>query len=248
MKGTFFNKPIEWNVETVKESWAQGDILKGNLSIKNHGTDTVSLENSGIGLAYAEIKKVQTRVVGSLTPEVSISFEPKELKAGEQLSLEFAFPIPKDGRISDKKSSFYLTYGKDFVEAQLQISVSPDQLFTKIIGLLDTFFRFKIKEIKSSKKGVEYKLLPPSSREMANITSLILTFLKSEDKLLMSFDFQVKRLDTASVTTKINTESIIIKKELSPKEYSLGGDMINQDQLLKTFESVLGEVKLKGVF
>ena len=248
MKGTFFNKTIEWNVETDKENWVQGDILKGNLTIKNHGPGTLSLENSGIGLAYADIKKVQTRAVGSLKPEFLVEFDQSELKSGEQRELSFSFTIPKDGRISDKKSSFYLTYGKDFTEAQLQISVSPSQLFVKITGLMDTFLRFKIKDIKSGKKGVEYKLIPPTSREMANITSVILTFSMPEDKLIMSFDFQVKRLDTASVTTKINNESIIIKKELSPKEYSLGGDMINQDQLLKTLESVLGEVKLKSVF
>lgn len=248
MKGTFFNKPLEWNVETVKESWIQGELLKGNLTIKNHGSETISLENSGIGLAYADIKKVQTRVAGSLKPEAFETFNLKDLKSGEVTSLDFSFSVPKDGRISDKKSSFYLTYGKDYTEAQLQLSVSPNPLFSKITGLLDTFFRFKIKEIKSGKKGVEFKLIPPTSREMANLTQLVLTFSMPEDKLLMTFDFQVKRLDTASVTTKINTESITIKKELSPREFSLGGDMINQDQLLKSLESVLGEVKLKSVF
>lgn len=248
MKGTFFNKPIEWNVETEKESWAQGDILKGKLTIRNHSTETLSIENCGIGLAYADIKKVQTRVTGSLKPELLETFSQKELAAEEVATLDFSFTIPKDGRISDKKSSFYLTYGRDANDAQLQLPVHPTPLFTKITGLLDTFYRFKIKEIKSGKKGVEFKLIPPTSREMANLTSLVLTFSMAEDKLVMVFDFQVKRLDTSSVTTKVNAESILIKKELSPPEYSLGGDMINQDQLLKCLESTIGEVKLKSVF
>ncbi len=248
MKGTFFNKPLEWNVETDKENWVQGDILKGILTVKNHGAETVSLEDCGIGLAYADIKKVQTRTAGAIKPEFLQQFDQNELNSGEQRELRFSFSIPKDGRVSDKKSSFYLSYGKEFIEAQLQLNVSPSQLFSQITGLLDTFLRFKIKEIKSGKKGVEYKLLPPTSREMANITSLVLAFSMPEDKLIMNFDFQIKRLDTASVTTKINNESIIIKKELSPKEYSLGGNMINQDQLLKALESVLGEVKMKSVF
>ena len=64
----------------------------------------------------------------------------------------------------------------------------------------------------------------------------------------MKFEFQVKKIDTSSVTTKINKESVIIERSLGPKEYSLGRDMINQDLLLKSLESALSEVKMKNVF
>jgi hypothetical protein len=46
----------------------------------------------------------------------------------------------------------------------------------------------------------------------------------------------------------VNKAELKIEKTLTPKEYSLGKDMINQDQLLKSIEATLGEVKLKSVF
>lgn len=248
MKGTFFNKPLEWNIETSGESWQQGDILKGTLKVKNHGAESVSLSDCGVGLAYADIKKVHTRTEGALKPEATATFSESEIKAAEEISLDFSFPITLNGGITDKKSSYYLSFGRNFLEAQLQVKVEPKILYTKIVGLLDTFGRFKVKEIKSAKKGVEFKLLPPTSREMANIESLLLTCSMKEENLLLRFDFQVKRLDTSSVTTKVNKESVSIEKALLPKEYSLGKDMINQDQLLKTVEAVLSEVKMKSVF
>jgi hypothetical protein len=64
----------------------------------------------------------------------------------------------------------------------------------------------------------------------------------------MDYDFQVRKLDTAGVTTKVNKVAVKISRVLSPKEFSLGRDMINQDTLLKSIESVLAEVKLKSVF
>jgi hypothetical protein len=68
------------------------------------------------------------------------------------------------------------------------------------------------------------------------------------EALTMTYDFQVKKLDTSGVTTKINKDSVTINRILSPKEYSLGQDMINQDALLKSLESAIGEVKMKAVF
>jgi hypothetical protein len=69
-----------------------------------------------------------------------------------------------------------------------------------------------------------------------------------EQNLTMKFEFQVKKLDTSGVTNKINKEAVTVEKILTPKEYSLGRDMINQDQLLKTIEAALSEVKMNNVF
>lgn len=248
MKGTFFSKPLEWNIETVGESWLQGDTLKGFVKVKNHGTEPADLGDAGVAIAFAEIKKVQARAEGALKPEEKVPLTEKLLQPGTETTMEFSFPFSSNGPVTDKKSSYYLCFGKNFTEGQLQVKVEPKMLFSRIVNLLDTFHRFKLKEFKTSKKGVEFKLIPPSSRDMANIESLLLTFSMDGDQLAMKYDFQVKRLDTSSVTTRINKESVSVEKKLSPKEYSLGRDMINQDQLLKSIEQVLSEVKMKAVF
>ena len=247
MKGTFFSKPLEWNIETTGESWQQGDTLKGVLKVKNHGTEKVNLADAGVALAYAEIKKVHSRADGALKPEVKESFK-DELNAGESAEISFSFPISSNSPVTDKKASYYLGFGKNFSESNLQVKVEPKALFMKVIGLMDTFQRFKLKEFKGTKKGVEFKLIPPTSRDMANIESLLLTFSMDGENLHMKYDFHVKKLDHSSVTTKINKESATFEKILTPKEYSLGRDMINQDSLLKSVESVLSDIKIKAVF
>ncbi len=248
MKGTFFSKPLEWNIETDKESWSQGESIKGVLRVKNHSPEEIDLTSAGVGLAYADIKKVHARTEGAMKFEQKENFAQNKLPAQGILELSFALPLPANSPVSDKKASFYLTYGKNHEENHLMLKIEPRILFGKVIGLLDTFHRFKLKEIKSAKSGVEYKLIPPTSRDLANVESLNLTFSMQGETLFMDYDFQVRKLDTASVTTKVNKEGVRLQKQLSPKEYSLGKDMINQDELLKSLESVICEVKLKSVF
>lgn len=248
MKGFFFSKPLEWSIETAGESWQQGSMIKGELKVKNHGTEDISLQNSGVALAHGEMKKVHSKAKDALRIEVKEEFKVEKISPGEELGLTFSLKLPENALITDKKSSFYLTYGKENLENHLQLKVVPRALFEKFIGLLDTFQRFKVKDYKSSKKGVEYKLSPPTSREMANMEGLVLTLSMEDELLNLIFDFQVRKLDMASVTTKVCKESVKVTRSLQKKEYSLGQDMINQDGLLKAIESVLSEVKLKAVF
>lgn len=248
MKGTFFNKPLEWNIETDKESWTQGEPVRGTLRVKNHGTEPVTLNDAGAALAYAEIKKVHAKTDGAMKFDVKNIFSQALLNAGESKELTFDLTLPANCAVTDKKASYYLTYGQNHAENFLMLKVEPRALFGKVIGLLDTFYRFKLKEFKAAKYGVEYKLLPPTSRDMANLESLNLGLSLDGENLRMDYEFQVRKLDTGAVTTKINKVGIKIQKILTPREYSLGRDMINQDTLLKSIEAVLNEVKLKSVF
>lgn len=248
MKGTFFQKPLEWNIETPDESWQQGAKVRGVLRVKNHGTETLPLSTSGVGLAYADIKKVHAKTDGVLKPAPRMNFSDAELGAGETKELNFELELPANCPVSDKKATYFLTYGKEAAENHLQLNIQPRALFGKLTGLLDTFHRFKLKEFKGTKNGVEYKLIPPTSRDMANLDSLLLGLEMEGETLHMSFEFAVKKLDTSGVTNSIKKETAKIKRSLQPKEYSLGRDLINQDSLLKVFESVIGEVKIKNQF
>jgi|SRR5665647_65305 len=248
MKGAFFNKPLEWNIDIQGEAWQQGTCITGVVKVKNLGAEAADISNAGVALAHADIKKVHTRKDGALKLESQKTFEATSLAPAQTMELSFSLPLGANCAVTDKRSSYYITYGRDFNESHLMLKIEPRALYGKLIGLLDTFQRFKVKEYKSGKHGVEYKLIPPTSRDMANVESLALTFAMKEDQLHLSFDFQVKKLDTTAVVTKVNKESTRIDRALTPKEYSLGRDMINQDQLLKTFEGVMAEVKLKSVF
>ncbi len=248
MKGTFFSKPLEWNIETDKESWTQGENITGVLRLKNHGSESVDLTDAGVAIAYADIKKVHARTEGAMKFDAKALFSEKELKGQEQKELSFSLTLPGNCAVTDKKASYYLAYGKNHSESHLMLKVEPKILFGKVISLMDTFFRFKLKEFKGVKNGVEYKLIPPTARDMANIDSLNLIFSMQGENLQMDYEFFVRKLDTAGVVNKINKLSVKIPKNLTPKEFSLGKDMINQDVLLKSIEGVISEVKLKSVF
>jgi hypothetical protein len=248
MKGTFFNKPLEWSLETIKESWCQGDHITGTLRVKNCGTDSVSIEESGVALAHGEIKKVHTRSEGALKPHAQSVFPKLVLSSGQAEEIQFDFALDPNCAITDKKASYFLSYGRGCLESHLMLKIEPKLLFGKVVGLLDTFHRFKLKELKAHKHGVEYKLIPPTSRDMANLESVNLVFSMSGENLQMDYDFQVRKLDTDSPTTKVNKVGIKVQKILLSKEYSLGKEMINQDSILKSLEAAIGEVKLKSVF
>ena len=248
MKGTFFSKPLEWNIETDKESWLQGENISGILRIKNHGSESVDLTDAGVAMAYADIKKVHSRTDGAMKFDAKTVFSDCELKSQEQKELPFTLKLPMNCPVTDKKASYYITYGKNHSENHLMLKIEPNALFSKVIGLMDTFFRFKLKEYKTAKNGVEYKLIPPTARDMANLDSLNLIFSMDGENLKMDYDFQVRKLDSSGPTNKLNKESVKIFKILTPREFSLGRDLINQDHLLKSIESVLSEVKLKSVF
>lgn len=248
MKGTYFSKPLEWNIETQGEAWTQGSVIKGMLRVKNHGQDPIDLADAGVALAYADIKKVHARSEGAMKAEQKVGFLQGSLEANGSVEQSFELALPANSPVTDKKASYFLTYGKAGSENHLMLKIEPRVLFTKVIGLMDTFYRFKVKEFKSTKNGVEYKLIPPTSRDHANLEALHLTFSYQGENLQMDYEFQVRKLDTASVTTKVNKESVKMQKILAPKEYSLGKEMINQDTLLKSIESVLAEVKLKSVY
>jgi hypothetical protein len=243
MKGTFFNRPLEWSLETFNESWTQGEMIKGKIAVKNHGSETINLKESGVALALADIKKVHTREEDVFKPVVLQELTEKDIAPNTTIEMEFNLLLPPNCAVSDKKKSFYITYGQKKVEGSLQLKIEPRPLFTKIISLLDTFYRFKLKEYKAAKDGVEYKLIPPASKDLAKLDELNLICAMEEEILCLEFNFQVKKLEMSGISTKIAKEKMTLKKQLSPKEYSLGKEMIHQDSLLKIINSTLAEVK-----
>lgn len=246
MKGAAFLKPIEWQIDIEGESWAQGSPITGVLRAKNTSGEAVPLLG-GLQLAVAEMKKVHARDAIAFKTEAEFKWSEATLAAGAEAQLPFSFTLPANCSVTDKKASFYAAYGPTFKEANLQLNVVPRKLFVEITRLMETFQRFKPKDIKSGKGAVEFKLIPPTSRDFAHVEALHLSQSLAGDQLQLDFLFKVKTLDTQSVTTKVAKDEKRITKLLSPREYLLGRDMLNQDGVLKAIDEVLSSVKMKGL-
>lgn len=247
MKGTFFAKPLEWNITVTGESWRQGDQVSGEVTLKNHSPETLPLTGMALIFAQGDIRKVHARDPKAFKLSDSLKDLPAELAAGQTLTLPIHFTLPANCAVTDKRTSFYLGYGKDGQEANLQLKVEPRRIFTDVTKLMETFQRFKPKDYKAVKEGVEFKFLAPASRDWAHVESLLLTLAMNGENMEMSFLFNVKTIDTKSITTALAKETREFKRVLSPRDYSFGKDMPNQDGIMKALDSVLLEVKSKGL-
>jgi hypothetical protein len=246
MKGTYFAKPLEWNIEVFGESWPQGEVLQGEVTVKNHGTESVALTDAHVILSLGNIKKVHARDPKGFTIWERAALTQDSLAAGGSFTMPFKLVLPANCSVTDSRVSPYISYGQTITAGHLQLHVGPRKLYTEVTKLLETFLRFKPKDVRAGKGGVEFKLLPPTSREWAHVESLQLTQKMDGDQLVLEFLFNVKVIDTKSITTALAKEQRVTERTLAPKEYQLGKDMPNQDGLLKALNSALNEVKAKG--
>lgn len=246
MKGAAFLKPLEWQIDIEGESWPQGAPIAGVLRARNTSADVVPL-TGGVQLAVAEMKKVHTRDEKAFKPEAEVAWTQTSLAPGAEAQLPFSFTLPANCPVTDKKASFYAAYGPTFKEANLQLTVLPRKIFLEVTRLLETFLRFKPKDVKATKGAVEFKLIPPTSRDFAHVEALHLALSVDGDQLQLDFLFKVKTLDAQSVTTKVAKDEKLVTKRLTPREYLLGRDMLNQDGVLRALEDVLAGVRMKGL-
>jgi hypothetical protein len=244
MRGTFFHSPFEWQIEVTGESWNQGDSIKGSLKLKNSSQNTEKISGEIIKIGYGEIKKVQQRDFSAIKVENFFKIEePQKINPSEERSFHFDFKLPDNCGITDSKSSFYLTCGPNGTESLLQLNIQAHKYFSEFTKLIETFHRFKLKSLKFSKGLIEYKMIPPASKEYAQVDSLTLNLNINESIIKATFNFQLKKIDTLSVTTKIKKEAKVIELVLDPKDYLMGRDMLDQDKILKQYETVFSEVK-----
>lgn len=248
MKASSFNKSLEYIIHVNGESWFQGDNLSGSISVKNHSSENMDLSKTGMALGFFDIKKIHDK---KIEPHHLISplLFFKNIASQEQIEKSFEIKLDLNCPITDKKMSGYIFYGDlENPINQLQLKILPQKDFSKILELFDRFFRFKLKETKNGKKGLEFKLNPPTSREMANIDSLLLNMTKSPDGLHLSFNFILKKLNVSGVSHKIEKNEFTTVRNILNKEYLLGPGLIDQDKILKMFEGVLAEIKLNNIF
>lgn len=249
MKGIFFEKPYEFNIEIEGESWSQGDKVKGNLVVRNHGSDQLDLSDLGVTLALTDIKKFKALNPKGIAVLESFTFEPgKTLSPEGRENLEFEFQLTEDCNITEKASSLYVNCGniKDpFVGGHLQLNVKPMKAINDFLEIFENFFKFKVKTIKNKKGFIDVKLSAPDSKDFGAVEQLNLFMNMDGDQLNLKYLFKVKTLayDGGNVTTK--TEIKEFNQELAKRQYSSFGDSPNQDGIIEALSSIMEEIKSK---
>lgn len=252
MKSSFFQKPLEFSLETCGESWSQGDLLKGSLTIKNHGNEEVDLSLVGVTLALTDARKFKAKNIKAFKIDRQIPF-PKETKlaaSGEE-TLEWEFLLDSDCPITEKSSALHVYCGEQdnlFGGGQLELQINPIQTLTKYIEIFENFYRFKSKSMKNKGGFIEVVYKCPGGRDLDQIEKLTQRLRIIKGNLEVNWDFKINRLsyDTGSVIENLEDQSY--QQSLLPKQYKMFGDSPNQDGIISSIDEVIDQAKKKNIF
>ena len=114
MRSTFFQQPLQHQIEIDGENWNQGEEIKGKLTIRNMSSETVVVNTSQVILAYGLKKSINE---GNESPwevlEKQVMTQNISLPAGGEQSFEWIFQLATDCPITDKHGGLYLLFGAE---------------------------------------------------------------------------------------------------------------------------------------
>ena len=226
MRSVYIQQPLEYQIDVEGESWNQGEVVKGQIRIRNMSSKTVAVKTSQIILAHG-LKKAFKE--GTIVPwevlEKQIVAQDIALQADSELTFGWNFNLSTDCPITDKQGGLYLLFGGDEALTEggrlnLQINLHP--ILQNYLQTFTTQFRFLEKYQKRKSELTEVKLIPPDSREYPNM-DYVLCFLRIHDEQLEAhYRFKMSGLGRTGekmTVTKKNREieqSIPQGKSLQP--------------------------------
>jgi len=251
MKGIFFQKPLELELNIVGESWNQGDIITGTLKVKNHNSESVLLKNFGVRLSFGISKEIKIKSSKAFTQYDEHLFDSTTEVAGvSELDLSFSFPLAKDAPISEKSQGLYLLCG--FVEipfdnGMMELKISPYKNIKNLLEVFENLLRFKVKSLKNKKDQLEAVMVVPTSKDYSSVQQLKVLIKMVEDNLDISFNFKLKKISFEGGVVSAKDETLKIQKVLTPKEYLIYGDAFDQNKVLNILQEVIEQVKVKPI-
>lgn len=252
MKGTFFNKDIEFSLEINGETWKQGDTISGNLKILNRSSESVGISKIGCFLAIGNAKKIKEKHAAAYALlDKSLFGEEDVLAPNTDKKLDFNFELSKDCHISEKASSLHLLCGIDGEKidvGSLRLSIVPFEVISQFLEIFENFYKFKVKSLKPKKNFIEATIAVPPSKEFTGVEQLKLMTRMDGENLELNYRFKVKKLDFSAQSTKVKDEVVVVENILTPKQYHIYGSAINQDEIISHLDNVLGNVRVKSFF
>lgn len=257
MKGHFIKNDISFELVTKDQTQIQGSHVSGFLKIKNNQKELALIQKPSVALSLGDFKSVYSKKENAFEEEqCQIFLEELKLLPAEEKEFPFQFLLDENCLITDKKQSYFLNYGEKGLGNNLQLTITPHEIFLKVSELIQNFLRFKLKEHRPYKKGkktgVEFKYLPPGSRDLANIESFILGQRLDKDNLEWQLLFNIKKLNLtqplAPAEKQIKTfELTLLQKDIVMGTDRLGGILLNHDFVVKKLEEILSQVRIKGL-
>lgn len=254
MKGTTFQKPIEFNLHINGEAWNQGDPISGTVVVRNHGNEPLALADVKVWLAHGALRKVHQKSDDPFDILETVSFETAgQVAPKETATLEWKFALDRNCRITDKSSSLFILYGREaagLLPGALQLTVNPFQLIQDYLKEFTTQHRFVLKSLRATVKNqVDAKLAPPDSKAFTTLDYISLLIKMDGDNLELKYVFNGKKVEASNASTiEVAKKKKEVKQTLEPKQYRTETGRLNHVFIEQSIKAALSEVEAKVIF
>jgi hypothetical protein len=252
MRSVYIQQPLEYQIDVEGESWNQGEVVKGQIRIRNMSSKTVAVKTSQIILAHG-LKKAFKE--GTMVPwevlEKQVVAQDIALQAGSELTLGWNFNLSTDCPITDKQGGLYLLFGGDETLTEggrlnLQINLHP--ILQNYLQTFTTQFRFLEKHQKRKSELTEVKLIPPDSREYPNM-DYVLCFLRIHDEQLEAhYRFKMSGLGRTGEKMTITKKNREIEQSIPQGKYLQPGGFPNRACFRENIDQALNIARPEVIF
>jgi hypothetical protein len=252
MRSVYFQQPLEHQIEVEGESWNQGEVVKGQLRIRNMSSKTVAVKTSqiilahGLKKAFKEGAGVPWEVLGKQVAAQDIA-----LQAGSELTFGWNFNLSAGCQITDKQGGLYLLFGGDEALTEggrlnLQINLHP--ILQNYLQTFTTQFRFLEKYQKRKSELTEVKLIPPDSREYPNM-DYVLCFLRIHDEQLEAhYRFKMSGLGRTGEKMTVTKKNREIEQNIPQGKYLQPGGFPNRACFRENIDQALNIARPEVIF
>ena len=252
MRSVYIQQPLEYQIDVEGESWNQGEVVKGQIRIRNMSSKTVAVKTSQIILAHG-LKKAFKE--GTMVPwevlEKQVVAQDIALQAGSDLTFGWNFNLSTDCPITDKQGGLYLLFGGDEALTEggrlnLQINLHP--ILQNYLQTFTTQFRFLEKYQKRKSELTEVKLIPPDSREYPNM-DYVLCFLRIHDEQLEAhYQFKMSGLGRTGEKMTVTKKNREIEQSIPQGEYLQPGGFPNRACFRENIDQALNIARPEVIF
>ena len=232
MRSVYIQQPLEYQIDVEGESWNQGEVVKGQIRIRNMSSKTVAVKTSQIILAHG-LKKAFKE--GTMVPwevlEKQVVAQDIALQAGSELTFGWNFNLSTDCPITDKQGGLYLLFGGEDALTEggwlnLQINLHP--ILQNFLQTFSTQFRFLEKYQKRKSEWTEVKLVPPESKEYPNLDFVRCLLRIYQEQLESHYLFKMRGLGRSGEKMTVTKKNRELKQKIPPENYLQPGGFPNR--------------------
>ena len=232
MRSTFFQQPLQHQIEIDGENWNQGEEIKGKLTIRNMSSETVVVNTSQVILAYGLKKSIKE---GNESPwevlEKQVMTQNISLPAGGEQSFEWIFQLATDCPITDKHGGLYLLFGGEdtlSVGGKLDVPVNLHPILQNFLQTFTTQFFFLENYQKRKSEWTEVKLVPPESKEYPNLDFVRCLLRISQEHLEAHYLFKMRGLGRSGEKMTVTKKNRELKQKIPQENYLQSGGFPNR--------------------